>query len=170
LIGGIIGELCAGTVFDYFMKIQRRKSEGKVIPEARLNGMLLGAIALIPGLIVFGWGMENHKTVSYKVIVLADAIAAFGVQIQITGCYTYLTDAYKAQSTDSALAVNFSHQLFAFTTGFWVVPFGNKIGFRNVGIFWAVMSTVFFIPVVWMRFSGAAWRAKWGMPSWNRGI
>jgi hypothetical protein len=44
--------------------------------------------------------------------IVADAIAAFGVQIQITGCYTYLTDAYKAQSTDSALAVNFAHQLF----------------------------------------------------------
>ena len=54
---------------------------------------------------------------------------------------------YKGSSAYTVQLLVFVRQAFGFTCNFWAVPFSNAIGYEWTGLTYAIICTVFFIPV-----------------------
>lgn len=57
----------------------------------------------------------------------------------------------------------------SFTVGFWVIRFGEEVGFQYSGLTYALVSILFFLPVLATIKYGEAWRQKLGTPTFNKG-
>jgi hypothetical protein len=63
-----------------------------------------------------------------------------------------------------------TRQLMSFTVGFWVIRFGEEVGFQYSGLTYALVSIAFFVPVLATIKFGEVWRHKLGVPVFNKGI
>ena len=83
-------------------------------------------------------------------------MAAFGLQVITTTCYTYATDCQREQSTDIAQLFNFIRQTFGFTFAFYAVDLCDSIGYQFTFLLFPILgSVVAFIPIL-----GLIWRGR----------
>ena len=89
-VGTLIGELAAGPISDRLIYLYTRANNGKVKPEARLQGMWPGFVIMPAGIIIEGVTLQ-YKT-HWIGPVMGIGIGAFGLQIVSTNIYAYVTD------------------------------------------------------------------------------
>ncbi|KAF7320698.1 MFS general substrate transporter [Mycena chlorophos] len=169
-IGGVLGEVVSGPVIDKLLE-RSRKREGRVRPEVRLHGMWPAAILLPGGLLMFGFCIANHELKhSYVGAAVGMAITCFSVQVVTTPTIAYCVDCYKPQAAEVVQLLNFARQEISFTVGFWSIQFGDKVGFQFSGLTYALVSLLFFMPVVGIMRYGESLRKWLGEPKFNQGL
>ncbi|GAA5972353.1 hypothetical protein JCM21900_005211 [Sporobolomyces salmonicolor] len=165
-VGGVLGEIFSGPIIDRMMTKSRLQSGGAYAAETRLKGMVLGAFLLPVGLLIYGWTVEKY----YYGACIGAAVTCFAVQVITTPAIAYVIDAYKEQSAEVVQLLNFARQEISFTTGFWGVVYGTKVGYGLAGTTYAIVSVVAFAPVVWLMFKGERLRERLGQPKFNQGL
>lgn len=157
-IGGSLGELAAGLVLDAIVKKEMRKRID-FQPEIRLRAIWHGEILVPAGLLIYGFTMQ-YKTF-WVGPLMGMGIAAFGLQVITTTCYTYATDCRREQSNDIAQLFNFIRQTFGFTFAFYAVDLCNRIGYQFTFLLFAILgSVVAFIPILGLIWRGRQLREK----------
>jgi len=163
-VGSALGELAAGMVVDAIVKRELRKRPGHdPIPEKRLKGLWTGAILVPVGILVYGFCVQSHT--HWIGPILGMGIGCFGSQIIATICYTYAIDCYRTKASESALLFVFIRQEIAFSTPFYAVPLGERIGYQFESLFLVVVGSVIaFAPMVVLMFRGEKIRKWAGIP------
>lgn len=127
LVAVILGEGFGHWFNDYLATRYIRKHDGIFKPEARLWTCYVGAIFMLPGLIVTGQTLEKH--LSYAGIVMGWGIYVFGVMLASVAITAYLLDSYPTASSEVAGFLNFARVMGGFSVGYFQAPWGAKDGF-----------------------------------------
>lgn len=154
-VGGVLGELVAGSVLDALVKRARRRLGGgrNPEPEARLAAVWTGAVALPVGLLIYGFTIEYR--VHWFVPLFGMGLACFGLQPVATTCYTYSIDCYRERGGDVATLFNFVRQSFGMTFAFYVVLLCKRIGYQFAFVLFVVWGSVLgFLPIVVLMWRG----------------
>ena len=95
---------------------------------------------------------------------------------------------YKPQTPHTAQVFNFGRQTVGMTVGFWAMydfpelplplwwtndadsPFGDRIGYHLMGLTLALISLVFFLPILWLMKDGRRVRRWQGVPKFQEDL
>ncbi|OCT49152.1 MFS general substrate transporter [Cladophialophora carrionii] len=160
-VGCMVGEATAGWVSDMIINAYAKRHDGYRKPEVRL-ALLPGCVALIAGLIAYGVCVDEHKP--WPSLAITMGVASFGLQVGATMIYTYATDCYKPQAPEVGVVINLYKSIFAFTIGFYAVPFGTRHGYDVSFGVTAAINGATLLPLVWLYFCGEQVRRKQGRP------
>ncbi|KAA8909371.1 hypothetical protein TRICI_004537 [Trichomonascus ciferrii] len=135
-LGLAIGEIIAGLTIAIFLEPRYvkavEKNDGKPVPEARLPGMILGALSFPIGIFWFCWSGNYAEHVHWAVPTVAGLFIGFGLLSIFLCAINYIVDAYLVYAA-SALAGN---TLLRSTFGA-VFPLFASAMFHNLGTNWA---------------------------------
>ncbi|KAJ7598968.1 MFS general substrate transporter [Mycena floridula] len=167
-IGGVLGELFAGPVTDRLILASRMKAQGRILPERRLHAMWPGAVLLPIGLVIFGLMIRFHELKnSWVGVCIAMGTTCFATQIIVTPAIAYVVDCYKGQAAQAVQILNFTRQMMGFTVGFWSLRFGDEVGFQFSGLTYALVTILFYIPVMIIMRYGERIRMHFGQPNFD---
>ena len=160
-IGCLIGEACTGWISDLLINRYAKRHNGYRKPETRLY---LAPIALLlpVGVIIHGVCVQNKTP--WIGLAVGEVVASIGVQAATTLTYAYCTDCYKPQSAEISTLINAFRNLYAFTLGFYALPFGKADGF---GVAWGTLAAVNFVawlPLLVLIWKGEEIRKRQGTP------
>ncbi|ETI25997.1 hypothetical protein G647_02774 [Cladophialophora carrionii CBS 160.54] len=160
-VGCMVGEATAGWVSDMIINAYAKRHDGYRKPEVRL-ALLPGCVALVAGLIAYGVCVDEHMP--WPSLAITMGVASFGLQVGATMIYTYATDCYKPQAPEVGVVINLYKSIFAFTIGFYAVPFGTRHGYNVSFGVTAAINGATLLPLVWLYFCGEQVRRKQGRP------
>lgn len=98
LIGSVIGGPLCGRLTDYLSFYLSKRNDGVFEPEMRLPMVTFPMLATIPGLIMFGVGIDRGY--HWIVIVIGSSLVAVGLSAIPSALQPYLLDSYYAASLD----------------------------------------------------------------------
>ncbi|OAG36750.1 hypothetical protein AYO21_09023 [Fonsecaea monophora] len=151
-LGCLIGESCTGWISDQLINRYARRHDGYRKPEARLYLCFLG-LFLPAGLIIHGLCVNNETP--WIGLAVGMTVASIGVQAGTTLTYAYCTDCYKPQAAEVSTIINLFRQIFAFTIGFYALPFGEGVSF---GAAWGTFASINF--VTWLGLLVLIWKGE----------
>ncbi|OCL01889.1 MFS general substrate transporter [Glonium stellatum] len=160
-IGCMLGEATAGWVSDRVINVYAMRHSGYRKPEVRL-ALLPGCATLSAGVIAYGPCVQSQKP--WVVLAVCMAVAGFGLQIGATMVYTYATDCYKPQSAETGAVINLYKSVFAFTIGFYAVPFGENAGWNVSFPVLGMINGLTLFPLIFLWFEGEKVRERQGRP------
>ncbi|PON26135.1 hypothetical protein TGAM01_v205079 [Trichoderma gamsii] len=166
-LGCLIGESCTGWISDWLINRYARRHDGYRKPEARLHLAPL-CLFLPAGLIIHGVSVSNHAP--WIALAVGMTVASIGVQAGTTLTYSYIADCYKPQAAEVSTIINLFRQTFAFTIGFYALPFGQSAGF---GVAWGVFAIINFCawcPLLLLIWKGQAIREAQGVPQMHKDL
>ena len=166
-VGCLIGELCTGWISDKMINRYAARHNGYRKPEVRLYLAVL-ALFLPIGVIIYGVCVD-HRT-PWAALAIAMAVASIGVQVGTTLTYSYVTDCYKPQAAEVSTIINLFRQIFAFTIGFYALPFGEGVSF---GAAWGTFASINFLTwlgLLFLIWKGEQIRNKQGLPNLHRDL
>lgn len=166
-IGCLIGEACTGWISDWLINRYARRHDGYRKPEARLHLAPLG-LFLPAGLIIHGVSVSNHAP--WIALAIGMAVASIGVQAGTTLTYSYISDCYKPQAAEVSTIINLFRQIFAFTIGFYALPFGESAGFDVAWGVFAVINFVAWLPLLLLIYRGEEIRKAQGVPEMHQDL
>ncbi|KAL6834623.1 major facilitator superfamily domain-containing protein [Trichoderma camerunense] len=166
-IGCLIGEACTGWISDWLINRYARRHDGYRKPEARLHLAPLG-LFLPAGLIIHGVSVSNDAP--WIALAIGMAVASIGVQAGTTLTYSYISDCYKPQAAEVSTIINLFRQIFAFTIGFYALPFGQSAGFDVAWGVFAVINFVAWLPLLLLIFRGEEIRKAQGVPEMHQDL
>jgi hypothetical protein len=129
-----------------------KRHDGYRKPEIRLHLAFL-ALLIPVGLIINGVCIQ--KKTPWIGLAVGMVVTSIGVQAATTLTYAYCTDCYKPQAAEVSTLINLFRQIFAFTIGFYALPFGESKGF---GVAWGVFAAINF--VTWLPLMILIWKGK----------
>ena len=166
-LGCLIGESCTGWVSDQLLNRYAKRNDGYRKPEVRLHLAFL-ALFLPAGLIIHGVCVANQTP--WIGLAVGMTVCSIGTQAATTLTYAYTTDCYKPQAAEVTTIINLFRQTFAFTIGFYALPFGEKHGFGvSEGVF-AAINFAALLPVFFLMWKGEEIRIKQGTPKMHTDI
>ncbi len=166
-VGCLIGEACTGWISDWLINRYARRHDGYRKPEARLKLAYLG-LFLPVGLIIHGVSVAHRAP--WIALAIGMAVASIGVQAGTTLVYSYCSDCYKPQAAEISTVINLFRQLFAFSIGFYALPFGQGAGFDVAWGTFAAINFVTWVPLLWLMFKGESIRQKQGEPKMHEDL
>jgi MFS family permease len=158
-IGCLIGESCTGWISDWLCNRYAKRHDGYYKAEVRLWLAPL-ALFLPIGLIIHGICVQKNQP--WISLAIAEVVASIGVQAGTTITYSYCSDCYKPQAAEVSTIINLFRFVYAFTIGFYALPFGTDHGF---GVAWGTLAAVNFvtwIPLVALIWVGEKIRGRQG--------
>ena len=166
-IGCLIGESCTRWISDLLINRYARRHGGYRKPEVQLQLAFL-ALFLPAGLIIHGVCVQ-HRT-PWIGLAVGMVVASIGVQAGTTLTYAYCTDCYKPQAAEVSTMINLCRQIYAFTIGFYALPFGETVGY---GMAWGVLAAINFVtwlPLLFLMWKGEDIRKRQGEPTWHKDL
>ncbi len=166
-IGCLIGESCTGWISDWLATRYAKRHDGYYKAEVRLWLAPL-ALFLPIGIIICGVCVQNRQP--WIALAAGELIASIGVQAGTTLTYSYCSDCYKPQAAEVSTIINLFRFLFAFTIGFYALPFGAEVG---TGSAWGTLAAINFatwLLLVVMIFKGESIRSRQGEPSLHKDL
>ncbi|OJJ58691.1 hypothetical protein ASPSYDRAFT_78686 [Aspergillus sydowii CBS 593.65] len=157
LLGGIIGELCAGWVTDWLSNRHAQRNSGERLPEARLTA-IWGTLLVPVGIVLEGVCLEYSSEIHWVGSAFGMGLAHMGLQIATTTIYAYTTDCYKLYSAEISPVLNIFRQVFSCLISFYALPLGESVGIQYAWLIFALIVAVLLIPVVMLRYYGRKWR------------
>ncbi|KAK3672333.1 hypothetical protein LTR78_007873 [Recurvomyces mirabilis] len=163
LIGNLVGGLIGGYCVDKYCDWRSKKNNGVFQPETRLHLLLLPAIVVPAGSLLFGYGVGDR--LHWTAIFFGYGMATVGLTAVPVATFAYFGDCYLPVNADALLLVNGLKNIFAFGFLYGILPWITQTGYINAfgtqaGIYVAVM--LFTIPLVifgpHIRRSTAGWR------------
>ena len=166
-IGCLIGESFTGWISDWLITRYAKRHDGYYKAEVRLWLAPL-ALFLPIGLIIHGVCVENKQP--WISLAIGEVVASIGVQAGTTLTYSYCSDCYKPQAAEVSTIINLFRFVFAFTLGFYALPFGDKIGFGGAWGTLAAINFVTWIPLVVLIWKGQRIRERQGEPNLHKDL
>ncbi|PTB36881.1 uncharacterized protein TrAFT101_007254 [Trichoderma asperellum] len=160
-LGCLIGESCTGWISDWLINRYARRHDGYRKPEARLHLAPL-CLFLPAGLIIHGVSVSNHAP--WIALAVGMTVASIGVQAGTTLTYSYIADCYKPQAAEVSTIINLFRQTFAFTIGFYALPFGQSAGFDVAWGVFAIINFCAWCPLLLLIWKGQEIRQAQGVP------
>lgn len=102
-IGFTISQLTAGLLSDGYMRRKTRNGELPAKPEYRLPILMIGAILLPAGFIIYGWGLQYR--VHWIVPIIGSALISLGVMYNFMPVQMYVVDSFTIYSVSATGAV-----------------------------------------------------------------
>ncbi|CDK26967.1 unnamed protein product [Kuraishia capsulata CBS 1993] len=104
IIGMLFGGIYIIHMEKFYLKMLKENG-GKPVPEARLPGMIFGAVAFPIGLLWFTWTGNYHEHIHWIVPTLSGLFSGFGLIVIFIPSLNYIVDSYLIFAA-SALAGN----------------------------------------------------------------
>jgi hypothetical protein len=166
-IGCLIGESCTGWISDWLITRYAKRHDGYYKAEVRLWLAPLGLFLPI-GLIIHGVCVENKQP--WISLAVAELVTSIGVQAGTTLTYSYCSDCYKPQAAEVSTMINLFRFVFAFTIGFYALPFGDRVGFGGAWGTLAAANFLTWLPLLFLIWKGEYIRGRQGQPSWHKDL
>jgi MFS family permease len=166
-VGCLIGEVCTGWISDLLINRYARTHDGYRKPEVRLHLAYLG-LFLPAGLIING--VATAHGAPWIALAIGMLVASIGVQAATTLVYTYCSDCYKPQAAEISTIINLFRQSFAFTIGFYALPFGQSAGFDVAWGTFAAINFITWVPLLLLIFRGEEIRKAQGVPEMHEDL
>jgi hypothetical protein len=166
-IGCLMGESCTGWISDWMINRYAARHNGYRKPEVRLHLAFL-SLFLPAGLIIHGVCVE--KKAPWIAVAIGMVVTSIGVQAGTTLTYSYCSDCYKPQAAEVSTIINLFRFTYAFTIGFYALPFGHGSGF---GVAWGTFAAVNFVtwlPLVFLIWKGEKIRESQGLPDLHKDL
>jgi MFS family permease len=166
-LGCLIGESCTGWISDQLINRYAKHHDGYRKPEVRLHLAFLCLFMPI-GLIIHGVCVQNRTP--WIGLAVGMVVASIGVQAGTTLVYSYCTDCYKPQAAEVSTIINLFRQIYAFSIGFYALPFGEKHGFATAWGTFAVINFVTWLPLLYLIWKGEEIREREGKPDLHKDL
>ena len=166
-LGCLIGEACTGWISDLLVNRYAKRHNGYRKPEVRLY---LAFIALLVpvGLIIHGVCVKERT--HWIGLAIGLVVTSIGVQAGTTLTYAYCTDCYKPQAAEISTLINLARQIFAFTIGFYALPFGQTTSFAASEGTFAAINFLTWCPLMLLIWKGEQIRASQGEPDLHKDL
>ncbi|KAH8804475.1 major facilitator superfamily domain-containing protein [Xylogone sp. PMI_703] len=151
-VGCLIGESCTGWISDWLINRYASRHDGYRKPEVRLYLAPLGLFLPI-GLIIHGVCVQHRAP--WIALAIAMVVTSFGVQAGTTITYSYCSDCYKPQAAEVSTIINLFRFVFAFTLGFYILPFAERNGFD---VAWGTIAAIQFAS--WLLLLLLIWKGE----------
>lgn len=102
-VGFTISQLTAGLLSDGYVRKKTRNGELPAKPEYRLPILMIGAVMLPAGFIVYGWGLQYR--VQWIVPIIGSAMISLGVMYNFMPVQMYVVDSFTIYSVSATGAV-----------------------------------------------------------------
>jgi hypothetical protein len=160
-LGCLIGESFTGWVSDWLINRYAKRHNGYRKPEARLYLAFL-SLFLPVGLIIHGVCVTRRTP--WIGLAVGMSVASIGVQAGTTLTYSYCSDCYKPQAAEVSTLINLFRQVFAFTIGFYALPFAKAHGYDVAWGTFATINFVAWLPLLFLIWKGEEIRKRQGKP------
>lgn len=121
--------MIGGKSTDIFVRYWARTHGGRFSPEARLVLLLPLTVLVVAGLLLFGFGVQNHL----PWIVVFIAFALINTLSGISSIsMNYVIDTYFEVSPEALLLINGVKNVLAFAFTFAVLPWTQSAGYEKV--------------------------------------
>ncbi|PVH97402.1 MFS general substrate transporter [Periconia macrospinosa] len=102
-VGFTISQFTAGLLSDSYIRKKTRNGELPAKPEQRLPILMIGAVMLPAGFIVYGWGLQYQ--VHWIVPIIGSAMISLGVMYNFMPVQMYVVDSFTIYSVSATGAV-----------------------------------------------------------------
>ena len=157
-VGNTIGLIFYSFTSDRYVSRQKEKKGDAFKPESRLVHLLLGAIVLPLGLLLYGWAMALR--VEYIVPLIGTCVAGFSMTLSFIPVETYVVDVYKIHGA-SAIAAGL---IFRAISGAFLPLIGPPL-YQGIGLGWgntvlALIAAAFIAPLCLLMRYGDWFRSR----------
>lgn len=139
LVGIALGSVVVAFNQRYYNK-KYHASGGKVIPEARLLGMMFGSFFFAAGLFILGWTAERDGWIASFAGI---ALVGYGFFTIFQSALNYLVDAFKTYGASAIAANTFLRSSFTAVFPLFIEPM-----YHRMGIPWATSVFGFFATIL----------------------
>lgn len=129
-VGHAVGALLGGYLTDVYVRWRARRNEGIFEPESRLPLLVLPAICVPIGCLMFGFAVQEQM--SWAVIFVAYGFINVGLTGVANIGMTYVMDSYFPVAADALLVVNGLKNVVAFGFSYGAVPWITGSGYKDV--------------------------------------
>lgn len=163
IIGNLFGAWVGGWVVDRYSDWKSKRNNGIFLPETRLHLLVIPALIVPAGCLVFGYGVA--RTLHWTALFFGNGMISVGLTAVPTMTLTYVSDSYLPVNEDALTIVIGLKNVVAFGFLYGVVPWVDKVGYvesfgTQAGIFVAIMLLALPL-VIWgqqIRHMTAGWR------------
>lgn len=148
-----IGETFGHWFNDWIANRYIARHKGLFVPEVRLWATYVGAILMIPGLVIVG------QTVQYRLniagIIMGWGMFTFGVMVMSVATLAYVLDCYPTASGEVSALINFARLALGFSVGYFQMEWGAAQGYDvTFGLQAVIVVAAFLILIIIHRFGG----------------
>jgi hypothetical protein len=166
-LGCLIGECFTGWLSDLLVNRYARRHDGYRKPEIRLHLAFIALLVPI-GLIIHGVCVKERT--HWIGLAIGLVVTSVGVQAGTTLTYAYCTDCYKPQAAEISTIINLARQIFAFTIGFYAIPFGEGTSFAASEGTFAAINFLAWCPLMLLIWKGEEIRKRQGEPNLHKDL
>ncbi|KAJ9614977.1 hypothetical protein H2200_001051 [Cladophialophora chaetospira] len=128
-VGNLLGSITGGYVTDVYVQYWARKHEGKFSPEARLVLLVVPAVIVPTGLLMFGFGAQRQLHwaviyVGYGGINYVTCVASIA--------FTLVMDSYFEVAAEALLMINGGSKIIAWAFTYGFIPWTTSAGYERV--------------------------------------
>lgn len=160
-LGCLIGESFTGWISDLLVNRYARRHDGYRKPEIRLHLAFIALLVPI-GLVIHGVCVKERT--HWIGLAAGMVVTSIGLQAGTTLTYAYCTDCYKPQAAEISTIINLTRQIFAFTIGFYALPFGEGTSFAASEGTFAAINFLSWCPLMLLVWKGEEIRKSQGEP------
>ncbi|KIW62485.1 hypothetical protein PV04_10658 [Phialophora macrospora] len=153
VVGVFVGEAFGHWFNDWIADRYVRKHNGVFVPEARLTAPYVGAVLMIPGLVLLGQALEKHLNIA--AVIMGWGLYSVGLMITSVATVAYILDCYPSASGEVSALVNFARVALGFSVGYYQQEWGLKVGFdASFGTQAAIVAAAFIVLALIQCFGG----------------
>jgi MFS family permease len=144
-VGSFIAAILCGATSDWYM--EKASAGGEKKPEYRLPPMVLGALVIPAGMLIYGWTAHFH--LHWVIPLVGTALVGFGIVSSIIPSMAYLIDSFPLHS---ASAISVMDVMLALSGTLF--PLAAPPLYSNLGLGWGNSLLAFialaFAPLPWV--------------------
>ena len=144
-VGTVLGILLVGTLSDWY--VVYAAGEGEKKPEYRLPPMVLGAVFVPAGLLLYGWAAQYK--LKWVVPLIGTGMMGFGLMMALLTAQTYLIDSLPLHAASANAVVE---TMLALSGS--VFPLAGPALYDHLGLGWGNSLLCFialpFVPLPWI--------------------
>ncbi|ORY19884.1 major facilitator superfamily domain-containing protein [Clohesyomyces aquaticus] len=164
LLGNLFGAWAGGNLVDMFCAWRTKKNNGIFEPETRLYMLIIPFLITPAGCLLFGYGVQN--SMSWVSLFFGYGFISVALSATPTITMAYVSDCALPVNSDALLLVNGLKNIVAFGFLYGVVPWVEKVGYRDcfgtmAGIFVGVVGIGAGVLIVFgarLRHLTASWK------------
>lgn len=161
IVGVSLGELIGHFFNDATANHYIKHHHGRFMPEVRLRSTYIGAILMVPGLIIIGQALAKHLTIG--AIIVGWGMYTTGITVTSVATVAWALSCYPSASGEVSALVNFGRVACGFSVAYFQQQWGTKQGF-DVSFGIQAATTVFAVLIVaFLQIFGSRLRA-WAGP------
>lgn len=157
--GFAISQLTTGTFSDRYVRKRTRNGELEAKPEYRLPILMIGAVLLPAGFIVYGWGLQYR--VHWIVPIIGSALISLGVMYNFAPVQMYVVDSFTVYSVSATGAVGMIRSVVTTVFPLAADPLHTRLGYGWGNTLLAFIAlTSLPMAVIFVRY-GERWRLNY---------